>query len=466
MRKIYILCVILLWTITAIAQENITLEKKFSQYKDGDKLELSVKGGASINIRGQKDQAGVTIRFVCPKEYLVTFKETKGVLLVDGNYSESLVSFRETIQVNIQLPVNFDLKLENDGGRIQLANLKGDFKGKNWGGDINIVGLEGKIDFLTNGGNISIQQGNLEGKVRTSGGNIEIIEVGGKLKAISDGGRVVYRNVYKRKYDGEVQLTTLGGDIEIDEAPYGASVNTQGGNIIINKAGRHINAFTKGGNIILRKIRGNIDAETYSGNIETEILSVDKNQKKQSYNLESKSGDVALYIPKNLEATIDVALTYTRDSMKKYIIDSELDLTIKKTPEWDFSQGLARKTVYGKGQIGNGKHTIRISTVNGNIFLKRGRMPKLRNPPYSAYYISYEEIQRSYVDNALALIKTKRPLWFVSAVYVNDQMWGTKGSLSSIPIGNIREITYLKATEAFARFGFKHTGGVVLVTLF
>jgi len=285
---------ILFCSSIAIAQQNITIEKKFSQYKNGDKLKLSMKGGAPISIRGEKDRDTILVRLDSPPEYWVNFQVEKRVLSIEGSYTDTPMPFGKTILMSIQLPKNFDLELDSDGGTIQLADLKGNFKGISLGGDIHIAGLEGKIDFQTNGGNISVNGGNLEGTVRTLGGNIQISEVEGKLHGISDGGRLVYRNVYKKKYDGEVQLSTLGGDIEIDEAPYGASVNTNGGNIIINMANDNVRAVTKGGNVILRNIRGNIDAQTHSGNIEAKLLPIHDEEKSQHCNLESKSGDVVL----------------------------------------------------------------------------------------------------------------------------------------------------------------------------
>jgi hypothetical protein len=81
------------------------------------------------------------------------------VLSIEGSYTETPISFGKRIFMSIQLPPNFDIELDSDGGTIQLTNLTGNFKGISLGGDINIARLEGKIDFQTNGGNISVNRG-------------------------------------------------------------------------------------------------------------------------------------------------------------------------------------------------------------------------------------------------------------------------------------------------------------------
>jgi DUF4097 and DUF4098 domain-containing protein YvlB len=402
----------------------------------------------------------------------------KSVLSIEGSYTETPISFGKRIFMSIQLPPNFDIELDSDGGTIQLTNLTGNFKGISLGGDINIARLEGKIDFQTNGGNISVNGGNLEGIVRTLGGHIQISEVAGKWQGISNGGRLIYRNVYKKKYDGEVQLSTLGGDIEIDEAPYGASVNTNGGNIIISMANDNVRAVTKGGNIILRNIRGNIDAQTYSGNIEAELLPLLDEKKYQRCNLVSKSGDVVLHVPESFEAYIDIKLAYTKNTTKQFKIDSDFDLDIEETPEWDFSDGTAKKYIYGKGKIGSGRHSIQIRTVNGDIHLKKGGEIRTKSISYARNCLSYEEIQKSNTTNEYDLIRKLRQHWLYRRgrktiqhgvanypmVYMNNLKYGNINSLWEISVESIKEIRFLNSGDATIRFGTDHIGGAILIT--
>lgn len=462
MKASHILTVILLWVIGVTAQETMTHEKEFSQYADGDKLVLAVKGITSIDIKGQKDRAGVFVKIAGPNEYRIDFKELGGVLHVDGHFAEGSNINGNSIEIDIELPAVFDLDIESDGGEIKIADLTGNFSGKSLGGDIYIERLTGIIDFKTNGGSISVHQGLLDGRVQTSGGNIEINEVGGMLKANSDGGQILYKNVYKKQYDGEVELTTLAGDIEIEEAPYGATVKTGGGTIFIHKASGHVNAVTEGGNIILRNIEGDIVAETFSGNIDAEILSVNGGQNIQTCQLTSRSGDVALYFSQNLKANFEVALTYTRDAKKEFKIETSLDMKLQETSDWDTSQEPARKTVYGRARTGDGKNLVRMNTVNGNISLKSVR-PQGAAPINSRFsnYLTEAEIQGSDFKNAYDLISELRPQWLFRyentresklplypSVWVNNiKRYGDVGYLYSIPVSSIKRIKYLTAIE-------------------
>ena len=51
----------------------------------------------------------------------------------------------------------------------------------------------------------------------------------------------------------------------------------------------------------------------------------------------------------------------------------DFDLKEERTKDWDDEDGTPRKYIYGKGQIGGGKNRIRIETINGNVYLKKGK---------------------------------------------------------------------------------------------
>lgn len=403
MKKKTLLAFIIFWTALMGAPENETIEKEFSQYHKGDKIAISMKGDASIDITGSKE-SGVLVKIDHPEEYNVIFKANNNLLSLKGDYTKSPILGKKSVQVNIQLPYNFDIEVNSDGGTITLTDLKGDFKCTTKGANINILRLQGKIDFRTKGGNISIHQASLQGKVQTSGGNIQISELEGQLN---------------KKYDGEVKISSQEGDIHIDEARCGATVATKSGDISIKKANDYVKAFTGNGNIILRNIRGNIDAQTYSGNIDVEMLPLKDKEKKQSCNLQSKRGNVILYMPKKLEASMEVSLTYTKEVKKQFKIKSDFDLRIEETREWDLSKKPARKVIYGKGKTGSGDHPVHISTVNGNIHLREGKKLYLKNISFHEkasldQIITYDQIQRCIGRNARTawdIVEISKPEW-------------------------------------------------------
>ena len=89
-------------------------------------------------------------------------------------------------------------------------------------------------------------------------------------------------------------------------------------------------------------------------------------------NIESMGGDITLTVPAGLSMDIDITLAYTKDRDDDYKIVSDFAVKQEETKEWDHHHGSARKYIYGTGSIAGGKNKVRIKTVNGNVFLKKG----------------------------------------------------------------------------------------------
>ena len=69
---------------------------------------------------------------------------------------------------------------------------------------------------------------------------------------------------------------------------------------------------------------------------------------------------------------IEITLAYTRDSDDEYSIYSDFPIKQETTPKWSDEYGTSRKIIYGKGKTGDGKNKIKIETINGNVYLKKG----------------------------------------------------------------------------------------------
>jgi DUF4097 and DUF4098 domain-containing protein YvlB len=104
----------------------------------------------------------------------------------------------------------------------------------------------------------------------------------------------------------------------------------------------------------------------------TVTMTGDPTKGKRDVNLTSMGGDITLTVPSGLSMDIDLEIEYTKKRDKDYKIISDFNIQQKHTDEWDKSKGSSRKYIYGKGQVKDGKHKIKIKTVNGNIVLKRG----------------------------------------------------------------------------------------------
>ncbi len=99
----------------------------------------------------------------------------------------------------------------------------------------------------------------------------------------------------------------------------------------------------------------------------------DPNKGERHVNISSMGGDIDVTLPADLSIEFDVRLTYTKNSRKNYKIDSDFDINIEESKEWDYGRGTARKYIDGTGKVKGGKHLVRIETINGDIRIRKGR---------------------------------------------------------------------------------------------
>lgn len=351
------------------------MEKTFD-VKPGQTLDIDLKSGGSIAVTGwEKNQAVVTVHFINggAKDWKIDFRQGSEGLDINSRYTYSHKGHYKSPSFDIKVPSRFNLKIRTMGGKVVLDRLDGNFSGKTMGGDLKLSRLKGTIDLKTMGGEIVLEDSDIDGKVKTMGGRVLLEDVVGDVKGSSMGGNVIYKNVKSRsgKSTGKiVQITTMGGAINVSDAPHGAKVSTMGGNIRIKSAGKFIQAKTMGGNIDVDEIDGCIKATTMGGDVKV-TMTGDPDKGDRHVTLSSMGGDITLHVPAGLSMDIGLELSYTKRSRKNFKIISDFDIQQTRTDDWETRKGSPRKYIYGKGKTKGGKHKIRVKTINGNIILKR-----------------------------------------------------------------------------------------------
>jgi hypothetical protein len=204
----------------------------------------------------------------------------------------------------------------------------------------------------------------------------------------------------------EVSVFRTGGNVDLGDAPDGASVTTMGGHIRLNHVDRFARLTTFGGNIEigsatgstrLTTYGGNIDvgsaagsviATTMAGNINVHVLRDRRaGEQRNTITLTSNSGAVSLFLPQGFGATIDIELAHTLNRPQDFRIVDNLGL--KQTPRsrspWDFWHGTPRSYMIASGVIGDGATHIVIHTVNGNVTVQRASESghETKDPPRS-----------------------------------------------------------------------------------
>ena len=215
----------------------------------GGKLVLDLQTGGSVEIRGTGGSA-ISVRYTmeCSPECEIEFSESGEGLEIATRFAEGGRRQSSDVELEIEVPRYFDVDLDSMGGGLSIDGVEGRFTGKTMGGELTLHDVRGEARLKTMGGEIRLTDSELDGELETMGGRVLFENVVGDVTGSSMGGNVRYKNVQRR--DGglgsaaehrrrsrrdqpadTVQISTMGGAIEIEDAPYGADLHTMGGNI-------------------------------------------------------------------------------------------------------------------------------------------------------------------------------------------------------------------------------------------
>jgi DUF4097 and DUF4098 domain-containing protein YvlB len=351
----------------------------------GGTLKLDLDAGGSVKITG--GGSGVSVSYTVSGSSAgncrVEFQESGDGLEISTGYAKSERNQSSNIEFDIQVPGQFNVKLDSMGGSLSIEGVEGTFTGKTMGGALTLHDVRGTAKLHTLGGPIRLTDSELDGSLETNGGEVLFENVFGDVKGSSLGGNVRFKNVERRDgalasparlgdFDGvttdTVQISTMGGGIEIEEAPEGANVSTLGGDIRVAEAEKFVRAQTNGGDIFIDSVDGWVDATTYGGDIQATVTG-----QGGDVTLVSLSGDITLHVPPGFEMDLELEIAFTRNSRQQYRIETDFDLQQSVTPDWDHDRGTPRKYIRAVGTARGGGNRVKIQTINGNIRVVSGK---------------------------------------------------------------------------------------------
>lgn len=394
MKRTVLVCLLLAFLASFVFADDVI--KRDFEVSRGKDLVLETEIGGNIYIKGS-DEDKIKIKAevydIDDDDYDIDFDLASAGLTIVVDKKGSWRRRRSgEIDFTIIVPDEFNIEIETAAGSVNIEDIKGNVSGETAGGSLDFCCIEGDVDFQTMGGSIdarkitgyldlntmggsiTVLDSKVNGEVKTMGGSIRIEDVDGDLDGSTMGGSVTYRNVTGRSSSDEpapLHVTTMGGSIKVDEAPYGAELDTKGGSIEVNRAGNFVRAETMGGSINIREIDGWVDASTMGGSVEVQMVGDPEKGDRDVY-ISSKAGDIELTVPPGLSMDFDIELAITKDAREHYDIYSDFDLKKRKTDRWEGGWGSKRKYIYGTGQYKGGKNKIRIATVNGDINIREG----------------------------------------------------------------------------------------------
>ncbi|MGB6266861.1 MAG: hypothetical protein WBF56_14070 [Candidatus Acidiferrales bacterium] len=128
--------------------------------------------------------------------------------------------------------------------------------------DVNVP-KDFNLDVSTGGGSIQVED--LHGRLilTTAGGNLTTGNVSGSAHLETDGGHIIVKNV-----GGDLSAVTGGGHITAGDVAGNAMLHTTGGHIHVSSVGGTARFETGGGNVALEHAAADLIAETGGGQIE------------------------------------------------------------------------------------------------------------------------------------------------------------------------------------------------------
>jgi TonB family protein len=293
------------------------------------------------------------------------------------------------VQYEVAVPRNYNIEVSTEAGDITTGDIGGTASLQTQGGNITA----GRIGV---GGLREGWRGHPVAKLVTEGGQIQVLDVAGDLTAFTAGGHIDAGNIA-----GDASLHSGGGHIRAGQIGGRAELDTAGGNITVAQAGNLVSVRTGGGQIDFGEVRGSVRAQTGGGGIRIMYVSgpmqvesnagsicltrvADAVQASTSggtitawinpdasgsetvrlggaSQLATGSGDIIVFLPKNLAATIDAMVVNGTEHQIE--ADSQLNLVFQGS-----SNGIG--PVHAVATLHGGGPPLKLRTTGGKIRLQ------------------------------------------------------------------------------------------------
>jgi len=213
-------------------------------------------------------------------------------------------------------------------------------------------------NLTTSGGDLEIED--IKGNVNlsTSGGDIKGTSVTGNANLSTSGGDIDIRSM-----EGIVNAMTSGGDIQVAHCSPKIAVSTSGGDIDLSHVSGTLKAATSGGDIMLTDLDGDADLSSSGGDLDITDVKASKSVKATT-----SGGDI---IAQDIAA--DVSLATSSGDLDLKNIAGSVDAT---TSNGDVSgnniegQTVNAYTSSGDISLENIRGAVTVVTSNGDLSLK------------------------------------------------------------------------------------------------
>src|SRR5215472_2414677 len=338
------------------------------------------------------------------------------------------------VQFEIAVPRNYNVEVNTGAGDIVSGDIGGTAFLKTQGGNISVGGI-GRV------GPREASRGRPIARLETEGGHIKVLDVAGELTAFTAGGHINAGNI-----TGDASLHSGGGHIRAGKIGGRADLETVGGNIAVGQAQSFVNVRTGGGQIDFGEVRGSVRAQTGGGGIHIMYVSgpmevessggsicvtgasgavqaatsggsitawINPNapagngpvRLEGPSQLASGTGDIIVYLPRNLVANIDALVA--NGTLQHIEADSALHL-IMQGP----TNGVG--PVRAVAVLNGGGAPLKLRTTAGKIHLQYiDSQEALRE---SLMHEQADRLNKRLVEAGLPSVSFPRSIWPAAAI--------------------------------------------------
>ena len=274
-------------------------------------------------------------------------------------------------------------------GKIQASSTSGDITFEEAGGmelsasgnDVSQGETVGDMELSAAGDHIS--QGEMAGSMTlsTTSGGIRLESAAAETMDIS----TTSGDIAVEQARGRAEISTTSGEIRVSGLEGPLSVSTTSGDVMLGQVTGDVTLSTTSGGIRLQEGQGDLDAESTSGDIRVGNLAgsfqmdttsgeVSVSRAASFGTAHSVSGDIRIFLA-DLEGDLDISTT-----------SGTVDLALPETADFRFRFGTTSgecrtffdealsfdsKRRNARGEHGEGTHSVEISTVSGDLSVRK-----------------------------------------------------------------------------------------------
>jgi TonB family protein len=315
-----------------------------------------------FSLHAQAIAGGVTISGTVPRRDLRDRLQVNFEVHVPRRYHLEATTLAGNIQVD---DLDGRATLTTNAGNITAGRIGGNARlESNGGGHILVGDVTGDLRIATAGGHITA--GNVTGSVvlTTGGGHIHAGVIGGTAQVETGGG-----NVSIQRAGGRVTASSGGGQINFGEAAGPIQAHAAGGGVRVLRVSGPMQLDSNGGSIFLPRVDSPVRASTGTGTI-TAWLTPTLMKTPGDSQLESRQGDIIVYVPRLLSVTIEATI----DASMDHHITADPSLPLKVS----YVNGESGRQVHGECAVNGGGEVVHLRTSGGNIQLRYADETRLR----------------------------------------------------------------------------------------